>query len=99
MYRFLPLALALRDVPDANVSWTDNNMVKHKHADVGVAVALPNGLITPVVRKAETKTITAIAQPERFFRPPYVGGRGWLGMSSVDRSKRGSKEVQGSVSC
>jgi pyruvate dehydrogenase E2 component (dihydrolipoamide acetyltransferase) len=29
------LALALRDVPDANVSWTDQNMVKHKHADVG----------------------------------------------------------------
>ncbi len=35
------LALALRDVPDANVSWTDNAMVKHKHADVGVAVSIP----------------------------------------------------------
>jgi pyruvate dehydrogenase E2 component (dihydrolipoamide acetyltransferase) len=35
------LALALRDVPDANVSWTDENMVMHKHSDVGVAVSIP----------------------------------------------------------
>jgi pyruvate dehydrogenase E2 component (dihydrolipoamide acetyltransferase) len=55
------LALALRDVPDANVSWTDTNMVKHKHADVGVAVSIPGGLITPIVRSAETKTLSAIS--------------------------------------
>lgn len=55
------LALALRDVPDANVSWTDENMVKHKHADVGVAVSIPGGLITPIVRKAETKTLSVIS--------------------------------------
>ncbi|PZP46945.1 MAG: pyruvate dehydrogenase complex dihydrolipoamide acetyltransferase, partial [Agrobacterium fabrum] len=40
------LALALRDVPDANVSWTESAMVKHKHSDVGVAVSIPGGLIT-----------------------------------------------------
>ncbi len=55
------LALALRDVPDANVSWTDTNMVKHKHADVGVAVSIPGGLITPIIRSAETKTLSAIS--------------------------------------
>jgi pyruvate dehydrogenase E2 component (dihydrolipoamide acetyltransferase) len=55
------LALALRDVPDANVSWTENNMVKHKHADVGVAVSIPGGLITPIVRNAEMKTLSAIS--------------------------------------
>ncbi len=55
------MALALRDVPDANVSWTDANMVKHKHADVGVAVSIPGGLITPIIRKAETKTLSAIS--------------------------------------
>jgi pyruvate dehydrogenase E2 component (dihydrolipoamide acetyltransferase) len=55
------LALALIKVPDANVTWTEGGMLKHKHADVGVAVALPNGLITPVVRKAETKSLTAIS--------------------------------------
>jgi pyruvate dehydrogenase E2 component (dihydrolipoamide acetyltransferase) len=55
------LALALRDVPDANVSWTDSAMVKHKHADVGVAVSIPGGLITPIIRQAETKTLSAIS--------------------------------------
>ncbi|MFO1134629.1 MAG: pyruvate dehydrogenase complex dihydrolipoamide acetyltransferase [Rhodoblastus sp.] len=55
------LALALRDVPDANVSWTDTAMLKHRHCDVGVAVSIPGGLITPVIRKAETKTISAIS--------------------------------------
>ncbi len=55
------LALSLRDVPDANVSWTDTNMVKHKHADVGVAVSIPGGLITPIIRAAETKSLSTIS--------------------------------------
>ncbi len=55
------LALALRDVPDANVSWTESAMVKHKHADVGVAVSIPGGLITPIIRSAELKTLSAIS--------------------------------------
>ncbi|EHS50854.1 pyruvate dehydrogenase complex dihydrolipoamide acetyltransferase [Rhizobium sp. PDO1-076] len=55
------LALALRDVPDANVSWTESAMVKHKHADVGVAVSIPGGLITPIVRSAELKSLSAIS--------------------------------------
>ncbi|MFC5755447.1 pyruvate dehydrogenase complex dihydrolipoamide acetyltransferase [Rhizobium sp. GCM10022189] len=59
------MALALRDVPDANVSWTENAMVKHKHADVGVAVSIPGGLITPIVRKAEEKTLSIISNEMR----------------------------------
>ncbi|MBY5338239.1 pyruvate dehydrogenase complex dihydrolipoamide acetyltransferase [Rhizobium leguminosarum] len=59
------MALALRDVPDANVSWTDSNMVKHKHADVGVAVSIPGGLITPIIRKAEEKTLSTISNEMR----------------------------------
>jgi pyruvate dehydrogenase E2 component (dihydrolipoamide acetyltransferase) len=55
------LALALQRVPDANVTWTDGGMLKHRHSDVGVAVAIPGGLITPVVRKAETKSLSAIS--------------------------------------
>ncbi|MEN3384503.1 MAG: hypothetical protein V7608_4547 [Hyphomicrobiales bacterium] len=55
------LAVALQKIPDANVSWTESGMLKHKHSDVGVAVALPGGLITPIVRKAETKTLSAIS--------------------------------------
>jgi pyruvate dehydrogenase E2 component (dihydrolipoamide acetyltransferase) len=55
------LALALRRVPDANVSWTDGAMLKHKHADVGVAVSIPGGLITPIIRDACHKPLSVIA--------------------------------------
>jgi pyruvate dehydrogenase E2 component (dihydrolipoamide acetyltransferase) len=55
------MALALMDVPDANASWTETAMVKHKHADVGVAVSIPGGLITPIIRKADQKTLSVIA--------------------------------------
>ena len=55
------LALALMKVPDANVTWTEGGMLKHKRADIGVAVAIPGGLITPVVRSAESKTVTQIS--------------------------------------
>ncbi|UWF57985.1 pyruvate dehydrogenase complex dihydrolipoamide acetyltransferase [Brucella sp. 2716] len=54
-------ALALRDVPEANVSWTEGGMIKHKRSDVGVAVSIPGGLITPIVRHAESKTLSAIS--------------------------------------
>ena len=55
------LALTLKAVPAANVSWTENSMLVHKHADVGVAVSIPGGLITPIIRAAETKTLTTIS--------------------------------------
>jgi len=55
------LALALQRVPNANVSWTDGGMLKHKHSDVSVAVALPGGLITPIIRQAESKSLSAIS--------------------------------------
>jgi len=59
------LALALQKVPDANVSWTEAGMLKHKHSDIGVAVAMPNGLITPIIRNAETKSLSAISNEMR----------------------------------
>jgi pyruvate dehydrogenase E2 component (dihydrolipoyllysine-residue acetyltransferase) len=55
------LALALQQVPDANVTWTEGAMLKHKASDVAVAVAIPGGLITPIVRKAETKSLSVIS--------------------------------------
>jgi pyruvate dehydrogenase E2 component (dihydrolipoamide acetyltransferase) len=55
------LALALMRVPEANVSWTESAMLKHKDADVGVAVSIPGGLITPIVRKAQSKTLSVIS--------------------------------------
>jgi pyruvate dehydrogenase E2 component (dihydrolipoamide acetyltransferase) len=56
------MALALMRVPDANVTWTESGMLRHRRADVGVAVAIPGGLITPVIRKAETKSLTVISK-------------------------------------
>jgi pyruvate dehydrogenase E2 component (dihydrolipoamide acetyltransferase) len=55
------LALALQRVPDANATWTETALLKHKASDVAVAVAIPGGLITPVVRHAETKSLSAIS--------------------------------------
>ena len=78
------MALALKEVPDANVSWTDSAMVRHKHADVGVAVSIPGGLITPIIRHAEEKTLSTISNEmkdlakrarERKLKPEeYQGG-------------------------
>jgi pyruvate dehydrogenase E2 component (dihydrolipoamide acetyltransferase) len=59
------LALALQRIPDANVSWTEAGMLKHKHSDIGVAVAMPNGLITPIIRNAESKSLSAISNEMR----------------------------------
>ncbi len=61
------LALALQKVPEANVTWTEGAMLKHKHSDVGVAVAIKGGLITPVVRKAEQKSLSAISNEMKDF--------------------------------
>jgi pyruvate dehydrogenase E2 component (dihydrolipoamide acetyltransferase) len=55
------LAMALQRVPDANVTWTDAGMLKHRHSDIGVAVSIPGGLITPVVRNAEAKRLSDIS--------------------------------------
>jgi pyruvate dehydrogenase E2 component (dihydrolipoyllysine-residue acetyltransferase) len=61
------LALALQKVPNANVSWTEAGMLKHKHSDIGVAVAMLGGLITPIVRKAETKSLSTISNEMKDF--------------------------------
>ncbi|MEH6728793.1 MAG: 2-oxo acid dehydrogenase subunit E2, partial [Hyphomicrobiales bacterium] len=54
-------ALALRAVPDANVSWSAGGMLKHKHSDIGVAVSIPGGLITPIITRAEEKSLSTIS--------------------------------------
>ncbi len=76
------LALALIRVPDANVTWTETAMLRHKHGDIGVAVAIPGGLITPIVRAAETKSLSVIsiemkdfsARARRLKPEEYEGG-------------------------
>jgi pyruvate dehydrogenase E2 component (dihydrolipoamide acetyltransferase) len=54
-------ALSLMRVPEVNASWTDTAILRHKHADVGVAVALDFGLITPIVFRAEEKGLAVIS--------------------------------------
>jgi len=55
------LALALQRVPAANAAWAGDRILRFKHSDVGVAVALDGGLIVPIIRQAETKTLSAIS--------------------------------------
>ena len=61
------MAIALQRIPNCNVSWTESGMVKHRHSDIGVAVAMPGGLITPIIRKAETKTLSTISTEMKDF--------------------------------
>jgi pyruvate dehydrogenase E2 component (dihydrolipoamide acetyltransferase) len=61
------MATALQRIPDTNVSWTEGGMLKHKHSDIGVAVAMPGGLITPIIRKAETKSLSSISAQMKDF--------------------------------
>ena len=55
------LAVALQRVPDTNAVWAGDRILRFKHSDIGVAVALDGGLITPVLRNAETKSVSAIS--------------------------------------
>ncbi|MCB1511582.1 MAG: 2-oxo acid dehydrogenase subunit E2, partial [Hyphomicrobiaceae bacterium] len=94
------LALALQQVPDANATWTDAGMLRHRHSDVGVAVAVEGGLFTPVIRHAEMKTLGEIsnemkdlaarARNRRLAPHEYQGGTtsisnlGMFGIKSFD---------------
>ncbi len=54
-------ALALKMVPEANASYTPEGIAMHHNADVSMAVAIDGGLITPIIKKAETKGLAQIA--------------------------------------
>jgi pyruvate dehydrogenase E2 component (dihydrolipoamide acetyltransferase) len=55
-------ALALRKVPEVNVSYTEDALIKHNRVNVGFAVAIPNGLVVPVVKDTDKKSIFEIAR-------------------------------------
>jgi pyruvate dehydrogenase E2 component (dihydrolipoamide acetyltransferase) len=59
------LALALTQVPAANVTWTEGGTLRHKYSDIGVAVAIEGGLFTPIVRHAELKSLSEISNEMR----------------------------------
>jgi pyruvate dehydrogenase E2 component (dihydrolipoamide acetyltransferase) len=78
------LAMALIEVPTANVSFTGDQMLKFSRADISVAVAIPDGLITPIIVGADTKTLSTIsremtdlaarARDGKLQPPEYQGG-------------------------
>ena len=94
------LALALQQVPGANATWTEQGMLRHRHSDVGVAVAVEGGLFTPVIRHAEFKSLGEIsnemkelaerARNRRLAPHEYQGGTtsisnlGMFGIKSFD---------------
>src|SRR5262245_61253565 len=59
------LGLALQRVPAANAVWAEDRILRFKQSDIGVAVALDGGLITPIIRPAERKSLSAIAAEMR----------------------------------
>jgi pyruvate dehydrogenase E2 component (dihydrolipoamide acetyltransferase) len=59
------VAQALVDVPECNAAWQGESILRRGAVDISVAVALPEGLITPVIRSAETKSVRQIATEVR----------------------------------
>ena len=55
------LAQALQQVPAANAAWAGDRILRFKHSDIGVAVALEGGLIAPIIRNAEAKSLSALS--------------------------------------
>jgi pyruvate dehydrogenase E2 component (dihydrolipoamide acetyltransferase) len=78
------VALAIRKVPDVNVSFAEDSLVRHHRVHIGVAVATDRGLIVPVVRDVDQKTLSVIARETRDLAeranagklqpPDYTGG-------------------------
>ena len=92
------VALAIRQIPDVNVSFAEDSLIRHKHVNIGVAVATERGLIVPVVKDVDQKTITQIARETRDLAeranagklqpPDYSGGTftiSNLGMFGVEQ--------------
>ena len=69
------VALALADVPAANVSWSEDAIHQHGTVDISVAVATANGLITPIVRNADAKTLSAISQEMKKLAARAIAGK------------------------
>ncbi|GJD77632.1 pyruvate dehydrogenase complex dihydrolipoamide acetyltransferase [Methylobacterium gregans] len=61
------MGLALTRVPAANAVWAEDRILRFKHAEVGVAVAIDGGLFTPVIRRADEKTLSTISNEMKDF--------------------------------
>lgn len=103
-------ALALKAVPAANASFTDDGILMHHHADIAVAVAIDGGLITPVIRNAEhkgllqisneVKTLADKAKARKLLPEEYSGGTfsiSNLGMYGIKSFSSIINEPQGCI--
>ena len=103
-------ALACKRVPAANASYTPDGILIHHNADIAVAVAIDGGLITPVIRKAETKGLAAIsdemksladkARNRKLMPEDYAGGTfsiSNLGMMGIKSFMSIINEPQGCI--
>lgn len=68
-------AVALRDNPEVNVSWAGDRILRHLHVNIGVAVATDGGLIVPVIRDADRKSVSEIAREARALIDKARAGR------------------------
>jgi pyruvate dehydrogenase E2 component (dihydrolipoamide acetyltransferase) len=68
-------AATLRRVPTVNASWTDEGMVFYDDVDISVAVAIPDGLITPIIRKADQKGLATISREMKDLATRARGGK------------------------
>jgi pyruvate dehydrogenase E2 component (dihydrolipoamide acetyltransferase) len=97
-YVIKALALALQRAPEANVTYTEAGILQHHASDVGVAVSVEGGLFTPIVRSAETKSLSQIsiemkdlatrARARKLQQSEYTGGTtavSNLGMFGVEQ--------------
>ncbi|MGN6210658.1 pyruvate dehydrogenase complex dihydrolipoamide acetyltransferase [Asticcacaulis sp.] len=104
------VALALKQVPEANASFTPDGIALHHNADVAMAVAIDGGLITPIIRKAETKSLAQIAREtkdlatrarERKLKPEEFQGGTFsvsnLGMFGIKQFASIINEPQGCI--
>ncbi|HLY58605.1 MAG TPA: pyruvate dehydrogenase complex dihydrolipoamide acetyltransferase [Stellaceae bacterium] len=81
-------ALALKRVPKANASWSDDGTLLWQQVDVGVAVAIENGLITPIVKHADTKGLAQISNEMK-----DLGARAKAGKLKLDEFQGGTFSV------
>ena len=82
------MALALRDNPAANASWTSKGMLRHSHADIAVAVAVEGGLFTPIIRHAESKSVAEISREMK-----ELAGRARAGKLAPHEYQGGSSSI------
>jgi pyruvate dehydrogenase E2 component (dihydrolipoamide acetyltransferase) len=103
-------AMALKRVPEANASYSPEGIAMHHHADVAIAVAVPGGLITPIIRAAETKGLAQIAgeakdlasraRDKKLKPEEYLGGTftvSNLGMFGIKSFSSIINEPQGAI--